>query len=165
MVGTTPGGGNVFNGWVGNVLTKTVAGTNGQTLYARVCARDRAGNLSNWSGVSDGIAVDTRRPRLTPLAVIDYCTVLATFDEPVVNANQPSNYSCTRGVRIIGISPLSGGARYRVMTTKQVPGTSYTLTVRNLVKDRAGDSLDPALSSSSFKGGKLTGANAWSLYR
>jgi hypothetical protein len=62
QVGTAPGASNVFNGNVGSVLTRTVTGANGQRLYARVRARDGAGNLGAWSSNSDGILIDTAAP-------------------------------------------------------------------------------------------------------
>ncbi len=57
QVGTTPGDSNIFNEWVGNVFTKTVIGSIGQTLYARVRAKNGAGSIGNWSGNSDGITI------------------------------------------------------------------------------------------------------------
>jgi hypothetical protein len=63
QVGTSPGGSDVFDGDVGNVLTKDITGTNGDTLYAKVKAVNGAGTSSAaWSGNSDGIMIDTADP-------------------------------------------------------------------------------------------------------
>lgn len=56
-IGTTPGANNIFSGYVGNVLSKTVTVAPRQTYYCRVAAKDLAGNSANWSGNSDGIGV------------------------------------------------------------------------------------------------------------
>jgi WD40 repeat protein len=60
QVGSSPGGSDAFNASVGNVLTWAATGQNGQTLYARVRALDRAGNVGPWSGSSNGIRILTR---------------------------------------------------------------------------------------------------------
>jgi hypothetical protein len=163
QAGTSPGGTNVFNGNVGNVLTRTVTGANGQTLYARVRARDRAGNVGGWSGNSNGVTVDTVRPRLASLVVLDQGSVLATFNEAVVNADRTFNYSATNGLQILGVAAQSATV-YRLSTALQQPGTSYTLTVGSGVKDRAGNPIDPAFASRAFSG-VLSGARSWELFR
>ena len=164
QVGTTPGGSDIFNGNVGNVLTRTVTGANGQTLYARARARDRAGNVGLWSGNSDGIRLDMARPRLTSVVARDYMTLDVTFNEVVRFHDLAPNYSCTAGLRILGGMELSG-TQCRLYTSVQTPGTSYTLTVGYGVKDRASNSMDPAYRSRSFTGGIVTGVQSWELYR
>jgi hypothetical protein len=164
QVGTTPGASNLFNGNVGNVLWRVVWGANDQTLYARARTCDRAGNRGPWSANSDGITVDTVRPRLTSVAPRDYCTLQVTLSEQVVNANQPSNYTVTGGLRVMAVTPLSA-TLYRLYTSDQRPGSSYTLTVASTVKDRAGNSMDPAYRSRSFTGGRLTSVRPWKRYR
>jgi hypothetical protein len=164
QVGTTPGGSNVFNANVGNVLTRNVTGSHGQTLYAHARGRDRVGNIGLWSGNSNGITIDTVPPRLTGATARDYATLDLTFDEPVVNANKAANYTCTRGLGIVGVAPISG-TQYRLSTALQTPGTIYTLTVGSGVKDRAGNPLDPTHRSLAFTGGVQTDVAAWPLYR
>jgi len=161
QVGTAPGGSNIFNANVGNVLTRTVTGANGQTLYARVRARDRAANVGTWSGNSDGITVDTVRPTLTGAVARDYLSVDVTFNESVSNADQPLQYTCTGGLRVGQVWRISD-TLYRLYTNRQTTGTSYTVTVLSGVKDRAGNS---ALGSRSFLGGVVTGVRSWELYR
>lgn len=68
-VGTTPGGSNVFNGYVTNALYKTVVGTNGQTYYCQVQAVANDGGTSAWSASSDGILVDTASPQAPGIPV------------------------------------------------------------------------------------------------
>jgi hypothetical protein len=163
-VGTAPGWINVFNANVGNARTRVVNGANGQTLYARVRARDSAGNLGLWSGDSDGIAIDTVRPRLTGATARDYCSVTVTFNEPVLNGDRAANYVFSGGLRAMRAVRLSGW-QFRVSTTDQTPGTSYTVTVGSAVKDQAGNPLDPAYASRAFRGGIKLRAGSWELYR
>jgi hypothetical protein len=65
QVGTTSGGNNVFDGNIGNVLSRSVTGTNGQTLYARVQAVNGLGITGTWSAASNGITIDTVAPVTT----------------------------------------------------------------------------------------------------
>jgi len=73
----------VFNGDVGNVLTKTIVNAlKGNTYYARVRAKNGEGLYGVYSGVSDGIKVDTTAPvgvASTPLdsGVISVSTTIA----------------------------------------------------------------------------------------
>ncbi|MCU0276683.1 MAG: M6 family metalloprotease domain-containing protein, partial [Acidobacteria bacterium] len=58
-VGTSPGGNNLFQGSVGNVLTYAVSGAvNGSTYYASVQAVNGLGTGGSWSSSSDGIRVE-----------------------------------------------------------------------------------------------------------
>jgi hypothetical protein len=163
QVGTAPGANNVFNANVGNVLARTVTGGDGEKLYARVRAHDGAGNLGAWSGSSDGITVDSVRPRLTAVTALDCVTLQVTFDEPVSNADRISNYTSTRGLNIISAMPLSN-SQYRLKTTGQQTGTTYVLTVQSGVTDRASNPIDPVYRSRTFAGG-TTAANRWEMYR
>jgi hypothetical protein len=164
QVGTSHGGNDVFNGNAGNALSKTVTGSNGQTLYARVRACDAVGNVGPWSGSSDGITIDTVRPRLIAVAAADFVTVQTTFDEPVINADKAANYTCTGGLSILAAFRLSE-TQYRLHTTDQRAGTSYTLSVTSAIKDRAGNPIDPAYCSRAFRSGTVLEAVSWQLYR
>ncbi len=64
-VGTVPGSGDVFDANVGNVLSKSITGSDGQTLYAQIRAIDNAGNSGALSGISDGIMIDITAPDTT----------------------------------------------------------------------------------------------------
>jgi len=155
----------VFRGNVGNTLTKTVAGKDGQTLRARVGAYDRAGRTSGWSDWSDGITVDTSRPRLTNAVARDYLTLDLTFSEQVTTAALLcSNYSCTNGLRVTGAMQVNA-TQYRLYTSEQTSGRSYRLTVSSAVKDCAGNSIDLNYCSLSFTGGVRTAVRSWELYR
>ena len=164
QVGTARGTSNVFNGNVGLALNRTVGGANSQTLYARVRARDRAGNIGLFSSDSDGITVDTVRPRLISVRPRNPQTLDVAFSEPVRNADPPSIYSCTGGLRILTVTQLTP-AQYRLGTSKQTARTSYTLTVGAAVTDRAGNGIDPAYRSRSFMGGSPAESRSWELYR
>ena len=66
QVGTTLDGNDVFDDYVGNVLTYDIlCCQNGVTYYVRVKAMDNAGLESFWSDSSDGITVDTEAPTIT----------------------------------------------------------------------------------------------------
>ncbi|MBI4668221.1 MAG: hypothetical protein HY747_03390 [Elusimicrobia bacterium] len=63
QAGSAPAGSDLFDGDIGNVLTKTTTGAvDGQTYYARVKAKNGAGLYGDWSGNSNGIAVDLALP-------------------------------------------------------------------------------------------------------
>jgi len=60
QVGSTSGGSDVFDGRVGNVLTKTLTGMgiwDGKPLYARVRAMNTAGLYTSWSTVSAPVTI------------------------------------------------------------------------------------------------------------
>lgn len=56
-IGTTPGGSNIYDGYLGNYLYKILAGSIGNTYYCRIQAVNNMGYVSEWSESSDGIAV------------------------------------------------------------------------------------------------------------
>ena len=71
QVGTAPGAADVFDGWVGKVLTWTFHDLpEARTYYARVRVANGAGLTSAWSASSDGIAVAV--PAF-PCAALDNC--------------------------------------------------------------------------------------------
>ncbi len=63
QIGTTPGGTTVFNQVVTGT-SRSVTGTHGQTLYARLIVVDLAGNQTTTAS-SDGITIDTQAPIAT----------------------------------------------------------------------------------------------------
>jgi len=164
QVGTVRGGQDVFNANVGNVLAKTVTGSHGRTLYARVRAYDRAGNAGAWSADSDGITVDTVQPHVTGAWSAAHTAVVVTFDEPVLNAQNPANFALTRVLQVLRAERVND-MRYILQTTGQTAGTSYTLTVRSPVRDRAGNAIHPSYCSRAFVGGVITAAESWEHYR
>jgi hypothetical protein len=163
QVGTTvPIVGPIRN--VGLVISYGVTGSNGQRLYARVRARDRAGNAGPWSLSSDGITIDTVPPGLVGAAPLDYSAADVTFSEAVINADQEYNYTFAPALGIQAVQPLSD-AIFRLYTNPQVPGTTYTVTVKNAVQDRAGNPIDSNRNSRSFRAGAKTSVPTWEHYR
>jgi hypothetical protein len=75
-----------------------------------------------------------------------------TFNETVVGADQASNYTCT-GLLLILAATRVTDTQYRLTTSDQRPGATYTLTVGNAVTDRATNPLDPAYCSWTFLSG------------
>lgn len=164
QIGTTPSGTELFNAGVGLLRTFVIAASDGQTVYGHVRARDTAGNTGAWTH-SDGITVDRTRPSLQAAGAPDYMTVNATFSEAVLNANQASNYTCNRGIRILAALPTGNPRQFCLYTTAQTPGTSYTLTVAASTTDRAHNPIDPARRSATFVGGPASAVRQWQLYR
>ncbi|MEW6680768.1 MAG: fibronectin type III domain-containing protein [bacterium] len=67
-VGTELGKGNLFNGDVGNVLSKSISNCkDGKIYYARVRARNSAGLYGNYSPVSNGVSIDIPLPTLVSI--------------------------------------------------------------------------------------------------
>jgi len=166
QIGTTPGSNDILNLNVGNVLSRAITGSNGQRLFAHVRAHDKVDNISAWSPNSDGVTIDTVRPRLIEAlsAASSRNIVMVTFDEPVANADQASNYTCTGGLSILGAARVKDW-QYRLITSNQITGQTYTLTVKSAVKDRAGNPVDSAYCQCAFSGGGRTAAESWMLYR
>ncbi|UCE07077.1 MAG: T9SS type A sorting domain-containing protein, partial [bacterium] len=90
QVGTFPDGNDIFDKWIGNVLTDTITGSHEQTLYARVKAQDRAGNLSDWSAASDGITIDVTDPTAPGKPKIEF-TILDSVTFTWTAADDPES--------------------------------------------------------------------------
>ncbi|MCX8037146.1 MAG: FG-GAP-like repeat-containing protein [Candidatus Sumerlaeia bacterium] len=163
-VGTTRGARNVFEAWIGNALHYSITGADGHTLYARVRARDAAGNVGPWSGDSDGIRIDTVPPRLANAGAPNAYAVDVVFNEPVGGADQVSHYVLTRGLPVYHVQAISA-SQYRLHTGGQRPYTSYTVTVLDGVRDRAGNRMDPHYRSRAIVGATRLAVNRWELYR
>ncbi|MCE5199327.1 hypothetical protein LLG39_10165 [bacterium] len=56
QIGTAPGLADVFNGDVGNVLSKQVAGSYGTRYYCRVQAKDNLDNIGSWGLSTNGVS-------------------------------------------------------------------------------------------------------------
>jgi hypothetical protein len=96
QVGTTPGGSDLFSGYIGNVPTYDVIGSDEQTLYARVQAINPHGLIGPWSGNSDGIIIDT-----SPNA-------------PLVSGTTPTSVNPPTWTWTSGGGPVIGLYRYRL---------------------------------------------------
>ncbi len=62
QAGSSAGGNDLFDAVIGNILSYSVVGNDGQTVYARVQAINGAGSAGEWSASSDGITIDTTPP-------------------------------------------------------------------------------------------------------
>ena len=131
-------------------------------IAAGVCT-DAAGN-TNTAAAQFSRVCDTVRPYLIGVVAPDAGTLVVTFNKPVRNADRKLNYTCTCGLGIRDALRLTD-MQYRFYTDNQVTGTSYTLSVRNTVTDRAGNPIDATRCSRSFTGGRLTAVESWRLYR
>ncbi len=151
QVGTTPGGTDVFDGSVGNVSTREITGSNGQTLYARVQAVNGAGTATAWSGNSDGITIDIVSPTLDTDAIWrDSTHVDVVFSEPVNGATNSANYTADNGLNIIS-AVSQGGGTYRLATSLQTAGTTYTIAASTVnITDPAGNRLSGSSSTATF---------------
>jgi len=86
------------------------------------------------------------------------------FNEPVQNADNATNYTCTAGLTILAATRLTD-LEYRLHTSPQEAGTSYTLTAQSAIRDPAGNPIDPAYCSLSFTGSVRLSAPTWRYYR
>ena len=149
QVGTTPGGNNVFDGYVGS-LSKTLYDLqSGFTYYARVRAMNTVGQWGSWSGVSDGIAVD--RPPMSlliegPSGTINHNDVIFSWigsDDVTPTSNLVYSYF------LEGYD--SSWSPWASDTSKQyydLPDSSYVFKVKT--KDQIGN-VDPTPAETSFK--------------
>jgi len=107
---------------------------------------------------------DTAGPRLASVVAWDYDQVQVIFNEPVQNADEPTNYTCTAGLTILAATRLTD-LEYRLRTSPQQAGTSYTLTAKSAICDPAGNPIDPAYCSLSFTGSVRLSVATWRHYR
>lgn len=122
LIGTTPGGSNVFNG-LHTTTNQTVSGSHGQTLYACVAAINNAGIEGPFSGVSSGTIL------LDPAADNDNDS-MGNGAEALAGTNPLDPNS---SLRILSLSPGNlltwssvSGKTYRVLAVPNVPTTNFT---------------------------------------
>jgi hypothetical protein len=108
IIGTTPGGSNVFNGTVSGT-TQAGSGSYGQTLYARVSAINNAGIEGSFGGISSGTLL------LDPALDSD-SDGMSNAAEELAGTNPLSNASA------LHITGLQGGNQ---VVWASVPGKSY----------------------------------------
>ena len=140
-VGTTAGGNEVFSGNVGAVLSTTVTGADGQTLYAQVRAIDSAGNASAFSSASDGIRIDTTTPTVPGVPT----SPTTVTNNPAVTFSWTASSDSAGGVTYevqIGTTPggsdvFNGMAASNASTVTGVSGQTLYCRVRTI--DAAGN--------------------------
>ncbi|MBJ6727968.1 PKD domain-containing protein [Geomesophilobacter sediminis] len=140
------GPGSISFGSPAAVATTVAASADG--IYTlRLTATDAAGN----SAYSDAtLTWDTVPPALDPAAsFVDATHADVTFSEPVVGADQAANYSASNGLTVTAATLVSG-TTYRLTTTLQAIGTSYTVTASGSITDMAGNGVSGAANSASF---------------
>ncbi|MCX8037754.1 MAG: hypothetical protein N3D11_12055 [Candidatus Sumerlaeia bacterium] len=163
QIGTSPGGSNLYNSNVGNAWAWNYTAANGQTLYARVRARDNVGQIGPWSANSDGITVDTAKPKLNSVQALNYLTLRVTFNEAIVRADLPANWTADKGLKILSGKKISD-TQWQLSTSAQTAGTTYTLTAGGTIRDRAGNAMDSTANSRQFRGAVRTNARQWRVY-
>ena len=121
QVGTTPGGLDVFNGfvpWNGGLSKAVSASVNGATYYARVQAVNGDGLTSTWSGNSDGITVNW--PTLD-CNVVDNCSL--SFGSPSEAPWYGQTTTTHDGVDAARAGTIANGATSAFQTQVTGPGT------------------------------------------
>ncbi|MCE5315601.1 MAG: GxGYxYP domain-containing protein [Armatimonadota bacterium] len=114
QIGTVPGANNIFDGYLGNVLSKTIVGSIGCVYYCRVQSKDNAGNVSAWVN-SDGIVVAANMPTSINFAKLLQDSTSVGLSAKVVTAvfgdcfyveeiNQTSGIKVVPGVMPSGLS-------------------------------------------------------------
>lgn len=150
-IGTTPGGSDIYNGYLGNVYYKSISGcTNAKTYYCSVQAVNDAGYVSRWY-TSDGITVDTGAPS-TPSRPTD--EGLVTSSEVITFKWAPStdslsgieSYNCRIGTYSGGSDLFSGNVGNALSKTiTGAYGNSYYCCVQ--AKDNAKNLSSWSISS------------------
>ncbi|MCE5200264.1 MAG: hypothetical protein ABFD54_07200 [Armatimonadota bacterium] len=150
QIGTTPGGSDIYNDYLGNYLYKTLAGTDGHTYYCRIQAINNTGHLSAWSANSDGIAVDMSVPS-TPAAPTDsgmYSGASVTFNWTAAtdSTSGVAGYFCRIGTTSGG-SDIYSGYVGNALTKTVIATAGKTLYCSICAKDNAGNMGSWSLSS------------------
>ena len=121
LIGTTPGGSNVFNGTVSGT-SQAASGGYGQTLYARVAAINNVGIEGAFGGISAGTLL------LDPAADND-SDGMSNGDEAIAGTNPLDANSSLRILSLTGGNLLTwssiSGKTYRVLGTTEV-ATNFT---------------------------------------
>ncbi len=138
----------------GTAVNATCALGNVCTQYVRYQSQDNAGNTELIK--SAVVKQDLQAPTLTASAAyVDSTHVDVTFNDSVTGGATAGNYAGSNGLTISGASS-QGGNVYRLTTSHQTVGTTYTITASNIT-DAAGNVLDPAQKTATFT--RLTSNN------
>lgn len=142
-IGTTPGGSDVFNGSVGNALSKSITGTDGKTYYCQVQAVGNDGCAGAWSTASDGIAFDTTPPPApaTPTDAGLYTqnkTITFTWPATQDVGSGVSEYLCRIGTTSGGFDIFNGSVG-NVLSKSMTVTPRHTYYCRIVAEDAAGN--------------------------
>ncbi len=122
QIGTASGFNDLFDGEVTSGTEKMLTCPLGQTVYCRVRAFDRAGNVGEWSESSTGVFVDTP-PTAPVLAVSPVEPQTLDTVVPVAQASDPDGDTIA-------------GYRYEWLLNDQVLCTSATLSPYLTIKNQ-----------------------------
>ncbi|MBI4370563.1 MAG: hypothetical protein HY547_10090, partial [Elusimicrobia bacterium] len=138
QIGTASGSTSIYDGYLGNILSTTVAAglTEGSTYYARVRAKNGAGLYGDYTGYSDGVTVDLTVPSAPssmtstshPSTGTAYPSTTATFiisTAGVVDASGISGFYWSVAASSASAPTVSSGTY----------ASSPTVTVSNLQSD------------------------------
>ena len=97
-------------------------------------------------------AVDTTRPRLLSAASAGRTVVILSFSEPMsLDTPDPTNFTITPPLVITDAQLSVFNTQVVLTTAPQQAGIDYMVTVASSVKDPAGNLIDPAGSSATFR--------------
>jgi hypothetical protein len=148
QIGATPGASNIFNASVLGQTSKQIAGTDGQTLYARLIVADNAGNEA-ISPDSNGITIDLLPPVAQP--PLDD-GLFSTGTQIVFDWAAPVDAVSGVASTILQIGAAPGAndlfdANVTGQTTQEIAGAeTQTLFARLIVADVAGNTTTTASS-------------------
>ncbi|MBI5510574.1 MAG: Ig-like domain-containing protein [Deltaproteobacteria bacterium] len=139
---------------VGNVLSRTVTGTDGIAAFARVAAVDVAGRVGAYSAWSDGLTVDVSgpgTPALTAPAAYTNQTSLAFSWSSITDATSGFEHYelCVATATTACVTPTYSGALTAFTLTPASDGNTYYAEVRGV------DALGNPGDWSAWSGGTL----------
>ena len=139
QVGTKPRAGDLFDAEVPDVTTKEVTpGKHGQTYYARIKAKNKAGLWSAYTGSSDGITIDLTPPS-APIVRDDGETTKDAASLHAVWSCQDDESGVVEYQYALGTTPRGGDllnwtssleTEIRAANLSLSPGRTYYVSVR-----------------------------------
>ena len=119
------------------------------TQYVRYLSVDGAGNTE--TAASQTVNQDRQAPGLNASAAfIDSTHVDVTFSEIVSGATASTNYTGSGGL-VIASAALQSGNTYRLTTSVQTVGTTYTIAANTTnITDQVGNTLNAGSASATF---------------
>ena len=135
--------------------TYTLSEGDGQkTIYA--WAMDNDEGINPLTGNSQAtIRLDRTAPTLNSTATVaDSTHIVISYSETVIGATDVSNYSADNNLVITEIT-YQGSNAYKLTTSFQNPGRTYTITVSN-VTDLAGNAINAIHRTTTFTGKRIS---------